>query len=222
MWWLLGEILFCLLIAFLLGLLIGWLLCKLFSDKDREPVGVSDTKKRTELEAALNACKKRGTELEAELKLAQERAEGMAGAIDATSAAFAFAAGTASAAADEEPDPDPPKIAAVAVPIPAPKTPKAPKAAKKSSKDDLKKIWGIGKKIEELLNKNGIHTFAQVAETAETRFREILLASGNKRLHQIANEETWAEQAKMAARGDWDALKAFQAKLSWRDGGKAK
>ncbi len=204
MWWLLGEILLCLLIAFILGAIIGCLICRLFGGEDNTHEAELEAcrKKRTELEAALAACKKRSDKLEAELKAANEKLDGLNSAIDSTAAAFAYAAGTSSAAGE------PPVVAAAAAPLPS-----------ASTKDDLKKIWGIGRKIEELLNENGIFTFAQVAATAEERFRDILLASGNKQLHQIANEETWAEQAEMAARGAWNELKAYQEKLDWSEGG---
>ncbi|MEM1270463.1 MAG: 50S ribosomal protein L21, partial [Bacteroidota bacterium] len=85
--------------------------------------------------------------------------------------------------------------------------------------DDLKLLWGIGPKIEQLLNSAGIYTFRQVAAGSVEEFRKILNESGNPRLAQIANEESWSQQAELARDGEWDALKELQAKLNWRSGG---
>lgn len=81
--------------------------------------------------------------------------------------------------------------------------------------DDLRKIEGIGPKIAELLGNNGISTFAALAAATPESVKEILTnAEGNFATH---DPTTWPEQAKMAAAGDWDALKKWQDEL---DGGK--
>ncbi len=99
----------------------------------------------------------------------------------------------------------------------APKTaaPKAePKkaAATKSSKDDLKKVEGIGPKIEETLNAAGINTFAELAKTSSEKISEIITDVRGKHV-----TDTWPKQAQMAHDGEWDALKKWQDEL---DGGK--
>jgi large subunit ribosomal protein L27 len=92
----------------------------------------------------------------------------------------------------------------------------APKAKKaKAEGDDLKKIEGIGPKIAELFNNEGIMTFAQLSETSTERMQEILNAAGSR--YSSHNPGTWAKQAAMAAAGQWDELKAWQAEM---DGGK--
>ncbi len=93
---------------------------------------------------------------------------------------------------------------------------KAP-AKKKAAKEDLKKIEGIGPKIEGLLNAKGITTFDDLAKAKKSLVQEILDAAGPRfRMHDPA---TWAKQAKLAAKGDWDALKKLQDELK---GGKVK
>ena len=93
----------------------------------------------------------------------------------------------------------------------------APVAAKKAAKgDDLKKIEGIGPKIEELFHAAGITTFAQLSETATERLEAILSEAGPR--FSTHNPSTWAQQAGLAAAGKWDELKAWQDEL---DGGKA-
>lgn len=76
--------------------------------------------------------------------------------------------------------------------------------------DDLKKIEGIGPKVSSLLKAAGIATFAQLADAELEKLQEIL--ETNKL--QYMNPSTWAEQAKIAASGDWDALAKLQEELS--------
>ena len=93
----------------------------------------------------------------------------------------------------------------------------APKKAAKADKgaDDLKKIEGIGPKIEQILHEGGITTFAQLAEADADAVKELLMAAGPR--YAIHNPATWAKQAAMAANGQWDELKELQDQL---DGGK--
>ena len=108
-------------------------------------------------------------------------------------------------------------------PAPAPKAEKkeaAPKAEKKTAKkadkgDDLKKIEGIGPKISELLTNNGYGTFALLAEAEVEKIKEVLAEAGSR--YKMHDPTTWPEQAKLAAAGEWDKLKAWQDEL---DGGK--
>ena len=74
--------------------------------------------------------------------------------------------------------------------------------------DDLKKIEGIGPKIDSVLAEAGITTFAQLAVTAVDRLKEIL--EGKVRL---AFPDSWPEQAALADAGKWDELEALQDKL---------
>jgi large subunit ribosomal protein L20 len=109
-----------------------------------------------------------------------------------------------------------PQKAVIAASAPAPKAAAPKTAAKKADSDDLKIIEGIGPKIAELFVAAGISTFAQLADTSVERMKEILAGGGSR----FANHDpgTWAQQAKLAAEGKMDELKALQAKL---DGGKA-
>lgn len=83
------------------------------------------------------------------------------------------------------------------------------------TKDDLKKIEGIGPKIAEHLNKGGIHTFADLGKAKQARLKEILAAAGPR--YKMHNPGSWPKQSKLAAKGKWNELKALQDKL---DGGK--
>ena len=88
-------------------------------------------------------------------------------------------------------------------------------AIKEESKpDDLKKIEGIGPKIAEILNTNGIKTFSDLAAVEADKIREMLKEAGGR--FASHNPETWPAQAKLAAEGKWDELKKWQDEL---DGG---
>jgi len=83
---------------------------------------------------------------------------------------------------------------------------------KKTAKaDDLKKVEGIGPKIASLLNAAGIITFADLAKAPIKKLRKVLEEAGSRfRMH---DPKTWAAQAKLAAKGDWDKLKTWQGEL---------
>jgi predicted flap endonuclease-1-like 5' DNA nuclease len=86
-----------------------------------------------------------------------------------------------------------------------------------TAKDNLKKIEGIGPKIEELLNNEGICTFQDLISANVSRIRGILIAAGPN--YAVHDPSTWAEQARLAHEGLWDDLSDMQEQLK---GGKRK
>ncbi len=78
--------------------------------------------------------------------------------------------------------------------------------------DDLKAIEGIGPRIEEILNQAGVMTYAQLASMTSDEIRKILESAGNQ--FAAHDPTTWPDQAKMAAEGRWDELKAWQDQLN--------
>ena len=94
--------------------------------------------------------------------------------------------------------------------------PKTEKAVK-SGGDDLKKIEGIGPKVQEHFNAAGIHTFSDLANASQDQLKEILENAGPR--YKNMDPTTWPEQAQLAADGKWDELKKLQDEL---DGGKRK
>jgi hypothetical protein len=80
-----------------------------------------------------------------------------------------------------------------------------------SVKDDLTKVEGIGPKIKDLLNADGIWSFKQLSEAATSRLQKILDDAGPR--YRVHNPKTWAEQAKMAHEGKWDELHKWQDEL---------
>jgi len=77
--------------------------------------------------------------------------------------------------------------------------------------DDLKKIEGIGPKIERVLNEAGIRTFRTLAATSVEQLRTVLAAAGRR--FRLADPTTWPRQARMAAEARWDELKNYQDAL---------
>ncbi len=86
-------------------------------------------------------------------------------------------------------------------PTPEPETP---------VRDDLKVIEGIGPVMERVLNEAGIFTYRDLAARTPEELQAIL---DRAKVARITNPETWAEQAKLAAEGRWEELKALQATL---------
>lgn len=78
--------------------------------------------------------------------------------------------------------------------------------------DDLTRIEGIGPYYEKLLHQAGVTTFAQLAELSEDDLLRLVVEEQGGR--KSASMVTWAEQAKLAAKGDWDGLEQLQEQLS--------
>ncbi|NOZ33168.1 MAG: hypothetical protein GXP01_08890 [Alphaproteobacteria bacterium] len=145
----------------------------------------------------------------------------VASAISGAAAGAASAAGGETIAtmaadpaiADPDPDPDPqpePKAAVSEVPAPASqknkkpaqlakgeKTAKGKKAAKstesaKAASDDLKKIKGIGPKIEKLLLELGISRYDEIAQWDRARIDEV---DGQLKFKGRIDREEWVAQA---------------------------
>lgn len=89
--------------------------------------------------------------------------------------------------------------------------PKAVKKAEPAPADDLKKIEGIGPKIAGLLNAKGIYTFADLGKAKKALLVETLAEAGSR--FKMHDPSTWAKQAKMAAKGEWEKLAKLQAEL---------
>jgi predicted flap endonuclease-1-like 5' DNA nuclease len=74
----------------------------------------------------------------------------------------------------------------------------------------LKKIEGVGPKVASILNDAGITTFQQMVDAGADKLEAILDAAKL----QMIDADTWPEQAKLAATGDWEALEKLQDELS--------
>jgi len=78
--------------------------------------------------------------------------------------------------------------------------------------DDLKKIEGVGPKIERVLKDAGIKSFPALSEMKTESLQYILdKAEGN---FGGNDPQSWAQQAKLASQGKWSELKQLQDRLS--------
>ncbi len=84
-----------------------------------------------------------------------------------------------------------------------------------SNKDDLKKIEGIGPRIEEILNKQGIYTFKTLRKTDRDTLKSYL-TNADKRF-SAHETESWPHQAGMAEKGQWEELKIYQEFIDEED-----
>ena len=75
-------------------------------------------------------------------------------------------------------------------------------------RDDLKRIEGIGPRIEKMLNDDQIFTWAELAEAPAARLKDLLHRGGNRfRMH---DPKSWPDQAKLATEGRWEELEELQ------------
>ncbi len=83
--------------------------------------------------------------------------------------------------------------------------------SKPVKKDNLKKVEGIGPKIEQLLFAEGIYTWKDLAGT-EVKVIQMILDKAGPR-YRMHNPETWPKQAQLAAEGKWQELEKWQDEL---------
>jgi len=82
------------------------------------------------------------------------------------------------------------------------------KKKKSSAGDDLTKVEGIGPKASGALKDAGINSFEKLANSKVAVIQKILDESDGR--FGMMNPGSWPKQAKMAADGKWDQLKKWQ------------
>ncbi|MBM4409504.1 MAG: hypothetical protein FJ038_13135 [Chloroflexi bacterium] len=75
--------------------------------------------------------------------------------------------------------------------------------------DDLTIIEGIGPRYDSVLKSAGITTYGHLADTRPGRLETILRESSGR----AANPSMWPAQARLAADGRWQELRALQREL---------
>ncbi len=181
--------LFFILLATIVAAILGYLIGKL-----------SKSKRQKALEASLDACHKNNEELKKEIDSSNKNN-------DTTSFSSSYVKPKVS-------------VASTVTPVDRTKTSFDASAAKlaigKTVKhNDLKIVEGIGPKIEELLNNDGITSWEQLSKAPESRLLKILKDGGDRFLFHVPG--TWPRQAGLAFEGKWKDLKELQDRL---DGGK--
>ncbi|MCB0569405.1 MAG: hypothetical protein KDC66_06575 [Phaeodactylibacter sp.] len=191
LWWLIFSAL-----AFILGALLGCLLCsnrKRLKELEEENAGLKA--KLTNMEKDFMGLKYQYEEAQktlSDLRTSLQRCQADK-AVLSTKLDKCMAEKEALSSGGQESG----MVAGAAVPPPNP--------------DDLKKIEGIGPKIEELLNAAGIYTFQQLATTAVDKVKAVLEEAGPR--YRLADPGTWVKQAALAAAGKWDELQELQDHL---------
>ena len=104
--------------------------------------------------------------------------------------------------------PPPPKSKAVTISVDD--TEPEPMAAIPTTPDDLTIIEGIGPSFRDMLVRAGVDTFAKLAAMSADDIVQVIRANGGRK---SASMTTWAEQARLAAAGDWAGLTTLQQKL---------
>jgi large subunit ribosomal protein L21 len=106
-----------------------------------------------------------------------------------------------------------PVVAKAAKAAPAAKAAKPAKARGKArdGSDDIEMIEGVGPKIAVLLRDANLGTFDAISKASIEQLKAALDAGGSK--FNIAKPDTWAEQAALAAKGDWAAFDKLTEEL---------
>lgn len=75
--------------------------------------------------------------------------------------------------------------------------------------DDLTRIEGIGPKVASVLQEAGIRNFDALSRAEPGEIQGVLNTAGL----QMMRPEGWIDQARLAARDDWDGLEKLQGEL---------
>lgn len=206
------------LLAVLLGIVIGWLLRSVAAKRQVERARAANPGAADRAE--LDHLRQRVAELEpAAVERDRLRSE-LAGRAESSSTAMQPVVSVpidASDAADET-SADRPPNAAASEPDTADVLDLAAAAAAIGSRvvaDDLTVVEGIGPKIAELCHGIGIRTWAELAETEVSLLRTMLNDAGQR--FKAHDPGTWPQQAELLARGAWDEFVALTDRL---DGGR--
>ena len=193
-WWLTW------LLPFLLGLALGYLLWarykSIVADLERQ---INDLNLRiSDLETKLDACNSARIECDGNLallrgkyresELALSEALSAKGNSNLPVAAASLTAVSVTAKADS----DDPWYAAI-------------------GNTTLQIIEGVGPKMQEVLNENGLYSFSDLSSKSATDLRGILDKYGDK--YRIIDPTTWPQQALLASNRSWQSLIDFQHAL---------
>jgi len=185
---------FCKLIPLIVGLIsaiLGYLLGKLFSKGNNHSSDIELWKsKNSELEASLAKCK--ASLNTAKSNSSRGNSAGIAANMSASNSLSSNLGATATS------------VAAVAFNAEAAKT----VFGKKIKQDDLTIVEGIGPKISELFNENGIITWRDLAEATVPKLQDILNSKGQR--YKVHDPSSWPMQSKMAYEGKRLELKKWQ------------
>lgn len=188
-----GEILIMLIVAFLIGLLLGYLLWYHYKKKNDALQADYDKlkAKHTELEKDHASLKYQHDQLDKDNKALRSRVRSL-------EADVAILQGKLDKLENDGDDGGDVNVASA----------KGIASMAATAKDDLKKVEGIGPKIEGLLNDAGINTFAALSNAKVQDLEKILNDAGPR--YKMHDPKTWPKQGELASSGKWDELKEYQ------------
>jgi predicted flap endonuclease-1-like 5' DNA nuclease len=198
-WWL------ALLLPFLLGLAAGWAIWSKYKSMVEDlNAEISTLKKKiSTLEGDLNTCRSRRADLEGDLSIAKGRMR----ELEAEMGAMKLSGGAGRSSSSSNID-----VSAVASGLAGAAVGGAKSTVfDKIPNDNLQIVEGIGPKMNEVLNENGVHTWADLASKSPDDLNSILGKYGDK--YRIIDPATWSAQAALARDGEWDDLVMLQKNL---------
>ena len=196
MTYLLTQMALCLLIAFLLGLLLGWWLGRRTLEKRIEELDASWQRR-------LDQCREEEAQSRAALKGCQSELESSRSELESCRSDLKSCQESLESCREEL------NTASAAAPGTLPQMAGGAEASEEP--DDLTRIEGIGPKIEGLLNAQGITTWARLADTDVASLQSVLDEAGPR--YRIHDPGTWPKQARLASEGAWDELEELQDRL---------
>ncbi len=244
--WFIGQSILMIALAFLLGLLVGWLIWGRLLRRDRparqaveEPPASVETAREpvSEPDPVALIPAQRSESIAESSPVAEPSPVGVAVADDTVADDAAAEREPVTAAAVVEPDPVPvvvaePSPAAVAAvepepevvaaepePVPVPVLTKvAVVEPDEVEPDDLERVEGIGPAMSRALVAAGIRTYEQLAGTDEDTLRDAIKAKGLKFAPSLV---TWSRQARLLADGDEEGFADLTRRLvAGRDEGR--
>lgn len=205
MGWFIAQSLVFILVAFAIGLLVGWLIWGRRSDKKsttvvEESANVAAPSADTDDDVAAIPVPRADSESEVEAEPAIEP--------EIEPEPEAEPVVEAGPVAEIEPETDAETDAeAVAGAAVVAEAESVAREAAQQEPQDLKRIEGIGPKIDAALKAQGYATYASVAAATEDELRAAIKAEG---VRFAPSASSWARQAQLLADGDEDGLKEFQ------------
>lgn len=197
--WFLGQSLVFLLLAFALGLVVGWLIWGRRAPATAAPALLAAAAPRPAADAEPVSFRARPAPVTDEpvfdgQAASEPEPEPVVGTSTGQRDLGADRGGKVAAA----PEPQP-VIASVAI-----------HEQDGERRDDLQRIEGIGPKISSVLNQAGIQTYQRLAEIDRLTLTETLSAGGVKFAPSLA---TWSDQARLLADGDEAGFADFLSRL---------
>lgn len=201
--WFIGQSIVIIAAAFLLGILVGWLIWGRTWRPKRS--SVSDTEARTQAQTPLAMAAATSTAVDPEPEAVEPEPETVAELVESVDEAKPEAA-------EPETEAGSPLEPVAAQPVAAVAT------LESEVPDNLERIEGIGPKMAGALHEAGIRTYSQLANADEATLRRAIESHGMRFAPSLL---TWGRQAQLLADGDEEGFADLTRRLvAGRDEGR--